>query len=129
MKKLFATETIVAAALLVVLGTAGWAYRALAAGDESASVTSVFNVEGMTCGGCEAGVEYKVGKLDGVERVEASYKDSRAEVTYDPEKVTPDEIVAAIEELGYTAELLEGEGEETAARQSPRSRLLACCRG
>ncbi len=127
MKKLFATGTLAAAALLLGLAVAGWTARALAADEETKSVTSVFQVEGMTCGGCEAGVRMKVGKLEGVERVEASYREGKAEVTYDPERVTPDEIIAAIEELGYTAELVEDEGEGTAAKSSLLSRLLACC--
>lgn len=75
-----------------------------AAGD---TVTSVFRVEGMTCGGCEVGVKMRVGKLDGVTAVDASYEEGTATVTYDPEKVTPEVIVEAIETLGYQAELAE----------------------
>ncbi len=126
-KKLPATGTLAAVALSLGLAVASWAARALPAEEETASATSVFAVQGMTCGGCEAGVEVKVGKLDGVERVEASYREGTAEVTYDPGRVTPEAIVGAIEELGYTAELIEQEGEGTAAKSSLLSRLLACC--
>lgn len=77
-------------------------------GDEEArSTTSVFQVEGMTCSGCELGVEIKVEKLDGVHEAEASYRDRRAVVRYDGEKVTPEAVIEAIEELGYEARLLE----------------------
>ena len=78
--------------------------------DEAAPVepvTSVFRVEGMTCGGCEAGVKLRVGKLDGVTSVDASYEEGTATVTFDPEQVGPEQIVAAIETLGYTAQLVE----------------------
>lgn len=82
--------------------------------------TSVFKVEGMTCGGCEVGVRLSVKKLDGVEEVEASYEEGRATVTYDAAKVTPEQIVAAIEELGYTAELLDpAEAERSGSRGRP----------
>ena len=111
MKKLLKTESLFALALLLVLGGVGWVSQAAAADDDSQTVTSTFEVEGMTCGGCELGVKMKVKKLDGVESVEASYEDSEAEVVYDPEKVTPNDIVAAIEELGYSAELVEDEAE------------------
>ena len=67
--------------------------------------TTVFAVGGMTCGGCEASVKMVVKKLDGVEKVTASNKEGRATVTYDPAKVTTDNIVAAIEKIGYTAEV------------------------
>lgn len=79
-------------------------------GDRRELATGVFAVEGMTCGGCEAGVELKVGGLEGVEAVEASYAEGRATVTYDPERVTPEAIVEAIEELGYSAEVVPDAG-------------------
>ena len=87
---------------------------ALLAGDDPAAVvTSTFKVEGMTCGGCEVGVRMNVRKLDGVASVEASYDEGRAKVAYDPDKVTPEMIVEAIEKLGYTAELEESDQAET----------------
>jgi copper ion binding protein len=127
MKKYRAARFLTAAALLAsLLAAGGLVGLARAAGDEQpATTTSVFRVEGMTCGGCEVAVEMKVGRLDGVERVEASHRKGRAEVTYDPGKVTPERIVAAIEELGYAAALVEQEVEETAAAPSPLAGPLA----
>ena len=92
------------------------------------SVTSVFKVEGMTCGGCEASVKMTVKRLDGVRGVEASHTEKRATVTYDAEKVTPQAIVDGIERLGYTAELVE----TTTASEEPKTtgllaKLRACC--
>jgi len=80
--------------------------RLIAAEGKPASVTSLFQVEGMTCGGCEAGVHLKVKKLDGVKNVEASYEKKQARVTYDPKIVTPERIIQAIQELGYSARIL-----------------------
>ena len=82
--------------------------------EETADTLTVsrFHVEGMTCGGCEVGLRMAVGKLDGVDDVEASYKEGSAAVTYDVDKVTPDEIIAAIAKLGYTAELEGGDSED-----------------
>jgi len=106
------------AASLTVLALAGAAIFAVPSmlvaddsADESANstVTAVFKVEGMTCGGCEVGVRMNVKKLDGVEEVEASYEKGRAEVTYDAAKVTLEQIEAAIERLGYAAEPQEPE--------------------
>lgn len=98
---------------LVALG----AWTALAgdqsAQDEANATTSTFHVSGMTCGGCEVGVRRVVKKLEGVETVEASYEDETATVTYLPDRVTPDDIIAAIEELGYTAHLASDEDGET----------------
>ncbi len=106
MKKLLATGTFAAMTVLLAWVVAGWAPPALAAGEKTATVTAVFKVEGMTCGGCEAGVRMKVKKLAGVEKVEASYEAKHARVSYDPRLVTPQRIIEAIKELGYSAELI-----------------------
>ncbi len=106
MKKLLTTRSLVIAATVAALAAAGWVGGALAAqGEKASTVTSIFTVAGMTCGGCEAGVKVKVKKLDGVKDVAASYKEGRATVTYDPKKVSHEQIIAAIEELGYSAKL------------------------
>lgn len=105
MKKLWSNGTFAVMALLLAAVCAGWTPQALAAEGKTATVTSAFKVEGMTCGGCEAGIRIKVKKLPGVERVEASHEENRVQVTYDPKKVTPQRIIQAIEELGYSAEL------------------------
>lgn len=112
MKKLLTTETLIVAILLVVLGGGDWIARSWATEGEDDTTTTVFRVEGMTCGGCETGVKIAVKKLDGVASVDASYEEGTATVTYDPEKVTPGEIVAGIENLGYDAEVVEAPGSE-----------------
>ena len=61
-----------------------------------------FKVEGMTCSGCEAHVTNEVGTLAGVREVKASYVDGSALVKYDPEQINESEIVAAINNTGYT---------------------------
>ncbi len=76
---------------------------------EEQTTTTAFQVEGMTCGGCEVAVRAAVKKLDGVASVKASHKEGSAEVTYDSEKVTPKAIIAAIEKIGFQAELKEEE--------------------
>lgn len=109
-------RTALATALAVTVVTLV-AWTAFAADDSSDAPsegmrTSIFHVTGMTCSGCEVGVRRVVGKLDGVEDVEASHDDGTATVTYETGKVTPEAIIAAIEELGYTAELADSDEED-----------------
>jgi copper chaperone len=66
-----------------------------------------FHVEGMTCGGCVIGTRVALKRLDGVREADASYEDSSAWALYDPAKVTPERMMAAIGELGYTAKVVE----------------------
>jgi len=43
--------------------------------------------------------------LDGIHQVEASYKEGKAVVIYEPLTVSPEEIKAAIDQVGFKAEL------------------------
>lgn len=65
------------------------------------TTTVTLPVEGMSCGSCVASVKRTVKALNGVTSVEVSLAERRARVSYDASKVTPDQIVAAIRELGY----------------------------
>ncbi len=111
MTKVLLTTGLVGA--VVVLGLV--ATLSAEAPEESSSTTTAFRVEGMTCGGCEVAVKRAVKKIEGVDTVAASHKEASAEVTYDPAKVTPEEIVAAIEKIGFGAEAEEQEEEEPSA--------------
>ena len=100
---------------LALVGLLAWAAFAGDGPDQSEAqvvlTSSTFHVTGMTCGGCEVGVRRVVNKLEGVQEVEASHEDGTATVTYQADQLTPNDIIAAIEELGYTAELATSEEE------------------
>jgi copper ion binding protein len=59
-------------------------------------------IQGMSCGHCVAAVSEALGELEGV-NVEA-VRIGSAQVEYQPEVVSPEQIVLAIEDAGYTAE-------------------------
>ena len=106
----------VGVAALAIAGLVAWVAFAAEGPDQEqpaeALTTATFHVTGMTCGGCEVGVRRVVKKLDGVEEVEASHREETAVVTYRAGEVTPEDIIAAIEELGYAAQLAGGEDED-----------------
>lgn len=58
-------------------------------------------VTGMTCGGCENAVKRAVSSLEGVSDVDASHRENRVTLTYDPAKVTREKIARQIENAGY----------------------------
>lgn len=60
-------------------------------------------VEGMGCFSCAANIKHAVKSLTGVLRVEVSLEKRNARVTYLANIVTPDQIVTAIDKLGYIA--------------------------
>ena len=59
------------------------------------------NIDHMTCGHCVGAVKKALTKLDGV--TITSLGVGRAEVAYDPAKVAPPAILAAVDDAGYPA--------------------------
>ncbi|MFR9773682.1 heavy metal translocating P-type ATPase [Nocardia sp. SC052] len=84
-------------------------------------------IGGMTCASCAARIEKKLNKLDGVTAtVNYATEKARVDVTGD---VSPDDLIATVEQAGYTAALPEPpKPQEIAAEEDPaaslRTRLL-----
>jgi copper chaperone CopZ len=64
--------------------------------------TLELEIEGMSCGHCVAAVSEALGELPGVNvnRVRIG----AAEVSYNPNHVSPEQIVLAVEDAGYSAQ-------------------------
>ncbi len=73
----------------------GW----LSADGSGGSVELV--IGGMTCASCAARVERKLNKLDGVTAT-VNFATEMARVSY-PGTVSPNELIAAVKQAGYTA--------------------------
>jgi len=67
-------------------------------------------IEGMTCSSCAGRVEKSLNRIEGVEAT-VNFATERASVSFDPGRVEPDQLVGAVEEVGYSASLPAGEGE------------------
>lgn len=63
--------------------------------------TVIFNIDGMTCTGCEATVDNAARSVDGVVDVKASYKEHSAKITYLKDKTKRKSIIAAINNTGF----------------------------
>jgi copper chaperone len=59
-------------------------------------------IEGMSCGHCVAAVTHALRALPGVEVTNVSV--GAAQVAYEADKVSPEDIVLAVEDAGYTAQ-------------------------
>ena len=62
-------------------------------------------IQGMSCGHCVAAVKGALDQLDGVET--KAVQIGTATVAYDPTKITPEQISAAIADEGYAAIIAE----------------------
>ncbi|MFC9357876.1 heavy metal translocating P-type ATPase [Rhodococcus sp. NPDC057014] len=63
-------------------------------------------IGGMTCASCANRIERKLNKLDGVTAT-VNYATEKARVHYDATDVSPEDLVATVEQAGYTARLPE----------------------
>lgn len=59
----------------------------------------------MTCACCAFAVKAALQRLHGVDEARVSYREKRATVVYDPVRVTPEDLVAAVEKAGFRATL------------------------
>jgi P-type Cu+ transporter len=75
-------------------------------------------VQGMTCASCANRIERKLNKLDGVTAT-VNYATEQAAVEYDDSRVTPDDLVRAVEAAGYTAVLPKPPTPDDPAAQDP----------
>ena len=61
------------------------------------------HIEGMHCGSCAIGIQMLTSQMDGVKSAEVSYDGKKGTFEFDSSKVTKDQIVKSIAELGYQA--------------------------
>ena len=73
------------------------------------------SVSGMHCATCEAFVESRATDADGVRAAAASYPTEAVKVTYDPDVADREDLVAAIEGLGYSASARDADDEDDQA--------------
>lgn len=101
----------VVAALVVVLLGLPYVSPALVASattgrSSGPTATVTLAVHNMTCDGCVATVTKALRAVPGVTHAHVTLEPPRAEVTYDPARVTPRRLTAATGEVGYPADVI-----------------------
>ena len=74
-------------------------------------------IEGMTCSSCAGRVEKSLNGLEGVEAT-VNFATERATVSFDPDRVAPEDLLGAVEDVGYAASLPAAPGEEGEAPEA-----------
>ena len=67
--------------------------------------TIVLNVSSMTCGGCVNHITKTLSAVEGVDDVTVSLETKSASVVYNPTKVQPEALAAAVVKAGYPTEV------------------------
>ena len=68
-------------------------------------------ITGMTCASCANRIERKLNKLDGV-TASVNYATEKAAVSFDGDRVAPEDLIKAVQDAGYEAELPHAPGDE-----------------
>lgn len=75
--------------------------------------TVTLKITGMTCAGCANNISSVLEKMEGVISEEIEYPGDVNTVTYDPQKTNEKEIIAAIEKIGYKANVIKAKNNKT----------------
>lgn len=67
----------------------------------------VLQITGMHCTSCSMNIDGELEDTEGVKASETSYAKQETVVTYDPEKISPNEMIAVIKKLDYDAQVKE----------------------
>jgi len=70
------------------------------------NLVSTYEIEisGMTCAGCEEHVKFEISKLMGISKLEVSYEQGNAVVSFDESKTSIEEVKTAVVRTGYKVE-------------------------
>ena len=70
----------------------------------TATIThTVLRAQGFSCPSCVNKIEKQVGRIPGVESVKVHFASARIEIDHDAERVSVDDLVAAVVKAGYKA--------------------------
>lgn len=63
---------------------------------------AAFDIPDMKCSGCVEWVQSVLGRAEGVQSTSADLEEKTATVRYDADQTTPDALLDAIEQAGYS---------------------------
>ncbi len=64
-----------------------------------------FKITGMTCSACSAHIEKSLNKIEDIKNLQVNLLANNMRLEYDPEKISTEDIIMAVEKAGYGAEL------------------------
>ncbi|XP_055100770.1 copper-transporting ATPase 2 isoform X19 [Symphalangus syndactylus] len=68
--------------------------------------TTLIAIAGMTCASCVHSIEGMISQLEGVQQISVSLAKGTATVLYNPSVISPEELRAAIEDMGFEASVV-----------------------
>uniref|UniRef100_A0AAZ3RAG7 Copper-transporting ATPase 2 n=1 Tax=Oncorhynchus tshawytscha TaxID=74940 RepID=A0AAZ3RAG7_ONCTS len=93
---------------------------------DSLTRTSVIGIVGMTCNSCVQSIEGKISEMTGVCSIVVSLKEEQGTVTFDPSLTQPEELRAAIEDMGFDASINGSSGSAKMATAGEEGKVQKC---
>ncbi len=101
------------ASSFVLIGGIGWFFGGKKGKSEETGITEnteneqilELDISGMHCAGCAAGIEGTLRNLDGILSVSVNFATSKGIFKFNPAKISKEQIIQKIKELGYDASL------------------------
>lgn len=75
---------------------------------QGACCTVVLAIAGMTCASCVQSIEGMISQREGVQRISVSLAEGTGTILYDPSVINPEELRAALEDMGFEASVVSG---------------------
>lgn len=82
----------------------------------------VLEIFGITCQACVAKIERKVSKLEGVETANVNLATGVGSFSYDPQKISLEDVIQVIEKLGYSGKIPRKENREKKKKEEEARR-------
>ncbi|XP_068235378.1 copper-transporting ATPase 1 isoform X2 [Palaemon carinicauda] len=92
---------------------------------ESDTSTVIIGIKGMTCMSCVKNIEGTVGSKPGILSIKVSLKDEKGTITYDKKITNPATIRDLIDDMGFEATVLDGECQDNAQLENPRTCVIS----
>ena len=85
----------------------------------------VFKVRGMHCAACSNLINKILGKQKGALEVNANFGSESANILYDPDQITPEQMNAILQKIGYTLIIAENDDKSEELFEAEREREIA----
>lgn len=79
--------------------------------------STYFNLDGMWCSGCAQAAERVLQKQPGIKSAQVSFAAERGRIDFDPQSAHPEEVLKALDGLGYKARAITDRSTRKADRQ------------
>ncbi len=92
----------------------------------SATLQCVLKLSGMTCTSCANHIATDLNKLNGVRSANVNFATEKAYVEFDPQLVTPEQLVECVQNAGYDATIAETEGGNAKVTRTYKISGMSC---